>query len=146
MMRAIMGLALALLLALPAQAGETKLAEPKPDWNRPRLIVLQMSQAERADAILTNAVNLQKFYGQDNVKIALVAYGNGVRALLKDESKVAARIQSLKQYEVEFVACGNTLETIGKKESDLLPGVTSASTGLAEITERALSGWTVLVP
>ncbi|MBI4967382.1 MAG: DsrE family protein [Rhodospirillales bacterium] len=146
MMRAIMGLALALLLALPAQAGETKLAEPKPDWNKPRRIVLQMSQAERADAILTNAVNLQKFYGQDNVKIALVAYGNGVRALLKDESKVAARIQSLKQYEVEFVACGNTLETIGKKEADLLPGVTSTSTGLAEITERALSGWTVLVP
>jgi intracellular sulfur oxidation DsrE/DsrF family protein len=135
-----------LLLAGPALAGETKLAEPKPDWSNPRKIVLQMSQAERADAILTNAVNLQKFYGQDHVKIAVVAYGNGVRALLKDESKVAARIQSLKQYEVEFVACGNTLDTLGKKESDLLPGVAAAQAGLAEITERGLAGWTVLVP
>jgi intracellular sulfur oxidation DsrE/DsrF family protein len=139
-------LALFLALASPLGAADTQLADPKPDWNNPRKIVLQLTEAAKADGVLSNAVNIQKFYGQDNVKVAIVAYGNGVRALLKGESKVADRIKSLQSYEVDFVACGNTLETIKKSPADLIAGVSVAPAGIPEIVERTLQGWTYIIP
>ncbi|HSV28133.1 MAG TPA: DsrE family protein [Candidatus Omnitrophota bacterium] len=141
---------LALLIAAPvaAFAADTVLADPKPGWDNPRRIVLQLTtdDPKRVNGVFHNAINLQKFYGQDNVKVAIVAYGAGVRPLLKQDSPVAERVASLAQYEVEFVACGNTLATMDKKESDLLPGVTVVTAGIAEIVERQIKGWHVVVP
>lgn len=146
-MRFVLAL-LALLAATPAMAADTKLAEPKPDWDNPRRIVLQMTtdDSRRVNGILNNAVNLQKFYGLDNVKVAVVAFSAGVRPLLKTDSPVAERVASLRQYGVEFVACGNTLATWEKTEADLLPGVAMATAGIAEIVERQMQGWQVIAP
>jgi uncharacterized protein len=140
-------LAALFLVAAPARA-ETELATPKPDWDNPRKIALQLteSDAKRVNAIFHNAINLQKFYGQDNVKVAIVAYGPGVRALLKGSAPAPDRVQALQDYGVEFVACGNTLTTIGKAEADLLPGVPMVTAGLADLVERQLKGWVILVP
>lgn len=147
-MRRILFLILALLAAVPARAGDTVLAEPKPGWDNPRKLVLQLTvdDVRHVNNVLYNAVNVQKFYGQDNVKVAVIAFGPGVRALLRAETKVAERVASLQQYEVEFVACGNTLETIGKSASDLLPGVSVVPFGIPEIMERQLKGWQVIAP
>lgn len=139
---------LALLVALPVFAADTRLADPKPGWDNPRRIVLQMTtdDAKRVNGILNNAVNLQKFYGTDNVKVAVVAFSAGVRPLLKQDSPVAERVASLLQYDVEFIACGNTLATWEKTEADVLPGVTVTTAGIAEIIERQLQGWHVVAP
>lgn len=136
-----------LLIAQPSMA-ETEMANPKPDWDNPRRIVLQMTEHDpkRVNAIFNNAINVQKFYGQDNVKVAIVAFGPGVRALLKASAPAADRVQALADYGVEFVACGNTLATIGAKPEDLLPGVGTATAGIAELVERQIKGWHVIVP
>lgn len=140
-------LAVFMLAATPGWAAETVLADPKPSWDAPRKVVLQLTSDEprHVGNVLYNAVNLQKFYGQDNVKIAIVAYAGGVRALLTG-SKVAERVASLKEYEIEFLACGNTMDTIGKSPKDLLPGVEVVISGLAEIIERKLKGWHYIAP
>lgn len=134
-------------LSAPAFA-ETELSDPKPSWDNPRLILLQITDSDEAkiNNIFYNAVNLQKFYGIDMVKIAIVAYSGGVRPFLAETSTLAERVSSLQQYDVEFVICGNTLETMHKGEADLLPGVTVVSAGIAEIVERQLKGWAVIVP
>lgn len=147
-MRALVFMLLALVLSAPVQAADTSLAEPKPSWDNPRKVVLQLTVAENrhVNNVLYNAINIQKFYGQDNVKVAVIAFGPGLRALLKGESKVAERIASLTDYEVEFVACGNTLDTMGKSAADLLPGVAVVPYGIPEIMERQLKGWQVIAP
>lgn len=148
-MRALLAcVAALLLLTAPASAAETELADPKPGWDNPRRIMLQLTEDDpkKVNGVLYNAINLQKFYGQDNVKVAVIAYAAGVRALLKESSPVAERISSLQQYEVEFVACGNTMTTIGKAPEDLLPGVEMVTAGIAEIVERQLRGWHYIVP
>lgn len=139
---------LGLLLAAPVRAADTPLADPKPSWDNPRKVVLQLTvdDPRHVNNVLYNAINIQKFYGQDNVKVAVIAFGPGVRALLKADSKVTERIASLKDYEVEFVACGNTLDTMGKSVADLLPGIAVASYGIPEIMERQLKGWQVIAP
>jgi len=134
--------------APPLRAAETALAAPWPSWEAPRQIILQLTDGEPRTAgnLLSNAVNLQKFYGQDLVKVAIIAYGDGVKAMLAGTSPVQDRIASLQQYDVEFVACGNTLAATGKTEADLLPGVKVVTAGIAEITERRLKGWIYIAP
>ncbi|CAA7613395.1 DsrE family protein [Magnetospirillum sp. UT-4] len=141
-------LAIALAAALPARAGDTRIADPKPGWDNPRKVMLQLTSDEprHVNNVLYNAVNVLDFYGQDNAKVAIIAYAAGVRALLKESSPVAERVASLKDYEVEFVACGNTLKTIGKTEKDLLPGVTVVTAGIPEIIERKMTGWHYITP
>lgn len=145
---ALAAVALTVFSMAAAGAEDTQLSDPQPSWDVPRKIMLQLTSddAKRVNGILHNAVNLQKFYGQDNVKVAIIAYGAGVRALLAESSPVTDRVASLQQYEVEFVACGNTLTTIGKSGADLLPGVEVATAGIAEIVERQLKGWHYVVP
>jgi intracellular sulfur oxidation DsrE/DsrF family protein len=127
---------------------ETELAEPKPSLEAPRRIVASLSEADpdRANAVLSNLVNVQAFYGQDLVEIRLVAYGPGLRHLLREGSGVVERIQSLQAYGIGFVACGATLDTLGLTPAAVLEGVEVVQNGLPEIVERQLSGWIYIRP
>lgn len=135
-----------LLLASPVRAADTPLAQPAPDWDNPRKVMLQLTDGEKANAVMYNAINLQKFYGADNVKVVVIAYAGGVKPFLKEGSPVAERVASLRQYGIDFVACGNTLDTLHKTEADLLPGVAVATSGVVEIVERSLQGWVYIAP
>ena len=132
--------------ALPA-AAQTVMANPEPDFDNPRQIVISLSEKDpkRVNAVLNNVMNIQKAYGTDNVKLAVVAYGPGIWAVLKD-SPVRARVESMLLYEVEFVACGNTLDAIKKTKDNTIDGVGWARAGLVEVVERRLGGWVDLTP
>jgi len=123
------------------------MADPEPDFDNPRQVVVSLSEKDekRVNAVLNNVMNIQKAYGTDNVKLAVVAYGPGIWSILKD-SPVRARVESMLMYEIEFVACGNTLDAIHKTEADMIKGVTWTRAGLVEIVERRLSGWVDLKP
>lgn len=141
-------LAILMLSMAPAPAAETMLADPKPSWDNPRKILLQITHDDdrHVNNVLHNAVNLQKFYGQDNVKVAILAYAGGLRAFLTKDSKVTERVASLTNYDIEFLACGNTLEAMNKTKADLLPGFEVVTAGVAEIVERQLRGWHYIAP
>ncbi len=146
--RLFVAVLLAISLALPVRAAETVMADPKPSIDAPRRIVFSLSESDpaRINAVLTNIGNVQKFYGIDNVQIALVAYGPGLRALLKAETPVKARIEGLMAIEVAILACGATLETLHSSAADLIDGVDVVPNGLPEIVERQLRGWVHLHP
>ena len=151
-------LVFALLLGLsPAyaqQAGNTELlddteiSEPEPDWDQPRRVVLQMTTKDEGHVnnVYYNAINLKKYYGQDNVEVAIVFYGPGIRPILKESAIAAQRVKSLQDYDVQFIACNNTMTTIGKKPEDLLPGIRVVTSGIAEIVEKKIDGWHYIVP
>lgn len=144
----MMVMLLTLLAAAPAAAEQTGLAEPRPSWDNPRKVILQLTvdDPRHVGNVLYNAINIQKFYGQDNVKVAIIAYAAGVRALLGESATTADRIASLEEYDVEFVACGASLEAMGKSAADLLPGVRVVPFGIPEIMERQMRGWLYVVP
>lgn len=143
-------LSLCLILVRPAAADflETNLADPKPDFAEPRRIMLQLSSGDerRINNLLSNAVNLQKFYGMDNVRIAVVVFGPGMGALYKESSPVRARVESLLKYGIELIGCSNTMEATGHAPEDLIEGVDFVQAGIAEIVERQLAGWTYIRP
>ncbi|HEY9163202.1 MAG TPA: DsrE family protein [Magnetovibrio sp.] len=146
MNKAILALLFVFIVHVATPAAAT-MAEPAPGFDNPRLIVVSLSEKDegRVNAVLNNVANVQKAYGIDNVNLAVVAYGPGIWSLLQD-SPVRARIESLMKYDVEFIACGNTMDTIHKTEADLIDGVSKVQTGLVEIVERRLSGWVDIKP
>lgn len=131
-----------------ALAKETILADPKPSFDEPRKIILQLTSDDPKDMnnILYNAVNLQKFYGMDNVRIVIVAFGQGMSALYAGTSPVQERIESLLQYDVEFLGCGNTMDATQHSPEDLIEGVDFVQAGIAEIVERTMQGWIYIHP
>jgi len=134
-------------VAAPAGA-ETQLADPKPDFDNPRKIMLQLTSGDPKDMnnVLWNAINLQKFYGIDNVKIAIVGYGDGMKAFYKKGSPARERIESHLKYEIEFIGCGNTMTATQRSPDELIPGVKHVTAGIAEIVERQLLGWIYVRP
>jgi len=136
-----------LMMAAPVRA-DTVLADPKPSFDNPRRIALTLSTDDPkiVNQLLFNVINIQKFYGMDNVKLVVVAYGAGLRALIKKTSPVAERIRSQQHYGVRFIACGNTLDAMTKKPDSLIKGVEWVQAGLPELVERQLRGWVILNP
>ncbi|GAB6053771.1 DsrE family protein [Magnetospira thiophila] len=152
MLKTVLGgliLAFSLLLTCPVQARmDTEMADPPPSMDEPRKVLLGLNtkDPQAVNNLLYNAVNVQKFYGMDNVQIVVVAWGAGVRALLKESSPVAERVSSLQQYGVTFLACGNTLDTLHKSQADLLDDVEVVQAGIPEVVERRLNGWIDIIP
>jgi intracellular sulfur oxidation DsrE/DsrF family protein len=137
----------ALLGPAPVRA-DTEISNPPPSIDSPRRIMLQLTSDNPKDInnLLYNAVNLQKFYGQDQVQIVIVAYGAGMQALYTKTSPVVDRVKSLMQYDIQFIGCGNTMETTHHTRDELIPGVEVVTAGIAEIVERQLRGWIYIRP
>lgn len=137
----------ALVPAAPAHAGEVEFADPPPGFDTPRQIILQLTSDNESTVnnVLWNAINLQKFYGFDNVQIAIVAYGDGMKALYKD-SPVADRIENQLKFNIEYIGCKNTMDTTDRAPDDLIDGVGWVQAGISAIVERQLQGWVYIAP
>ena len=108
-------------------------------------VVIQVSSADVQiqKMALNNAVNLQKHYGVDNVKIEIVAYGPGL-SLLTKKNKNSKRVESLAVQEITFSACGNTIKKVTKKKGKkpvLTEGVKVVAAGVARIIELEEKGY-----
>lgn len=100
--------------------------------------------------ILNSIQAMIKKYG-DNVDIAVVAIGSGLHALAKKpkrevEALTYERIASFaKDYNVRFIACGNTMNTIHWEHSDMRPFSEYAEVGAAALMELQEEGYKLLV-
>ncbi|MFT7860027.1 MAG: DsrE family protein [Sulfurimonas sp.] len=137
-----------LLLLSVFSYADTVFAEPKPSMFEPRKIIFSINSAddETIHHVLSSANNVLKFYGPENVHMRIVAYYHGLKTLLKKEKDIAVRVDALMQYDVEFVACENTMKTKHIKKEELIDGVEIVTAGIVEITERVKEGWVYIVP
>ena len=148
-MRLLAALVLLLLAgSTSVRADEPMFSDPQPSIGHPRKVVMSLSESDpaRVNEVISNVGNVQKFYGVDNVRIALVVYGPGIHAVLKNESTVKARIAGLLAINVEVLACSATLESLHKSSRDLLEGVKAVPNGVPEIIERQVRGWIYVHP
>ena len=146
MRRKLLTLALLSPIALSAKM---KFSDPKPTFDNPRrwLIKLNTSDIHVVNHTLGGIFNVLKEYPSDTLKVAVVAYGNGMRALKKDyDKKTLSRIKSLMDYDVEFVACKNTMATMGWTKKDFIDNLTYVQAGIAEVIEKKVAGWIEMTP
>ncbi|MBU0654522.1 MAG: DsrE family protein [Gammaproteobacteria bacterium] len=112
------------------------------------VIQINSDSMDEQDHVLSNIVNLQKYYGLDNIEIEVVAYGSGIW-LVTDKSNFANRVESLMMQNVVFTACGNTMDSVEAKSGarpTLLDGVEITKAGIARIIELQEQGWSYLSP
>ena len=128
---------------------ETEFAEPKPAIDNPRqpVFALPSGEIKEINRILSTVNNVMKFYRPENTEVVIVAYGQGLKSLLKKgDADVRKRIEALMTYDVEFIACGNTMRTLHIDKKDLLDDIGFATAGIVEIIERQLQGYTYAQP
>ena len=128
---------------------ETQFADPKPSMENPRKFVFPITTWDKKEInhILGSVNNVIKFYGVDNSEVVIVAYSQGIKSLLKDKDKnIAKRVKSLMTYDVEFIACQNTMKTLKIDKKELLDGVEVVTAGIVELIERQLRGYIYIRP
>lgn len=143
---ALIPLLLASLLSPPSAAQSTAAIEKvvlHVDENDPKVM----------DLTLNNVKNLLTYY-KDNgqkVQIEVVAYGPGLHMLRQDTSPVKDRIASLslESQNVQFTACGNTLEGMTKREGSKPALVAEAKlvpAGIVRIIDLTKQGYVYIKP
>ena len=127
---------------------ETEFAEPKPAFDNQRQILFSVSEGTpyALDHVLSVANNVLKFYRPENVEMKIVAYSQGLKLLYKSNKETAQRVDALMQYDVEFVACGNTMRTLNITEDELVAGSEIVTAGVVELLESVKSGWIYIKP
>lgn len=136
-----------LLIAVFTYAQST-FSDPQPTFDNPRKLVIQLydSEVTKVNHNLSSIYNILKEYPSESLKVVVVAYGNGMRALKNDyDAKTLTRIQSLMEYDVEFVGCKNTMETMKWSESDFIDDIEYVQAGIVEIIERQVSGYVGII-
>jgi intracellular sulfur oxidation DsrE/DsrF family protein len=120
-------------------------------------LVLQISDdsQQKMATVLNVAANVSRHYSAkgEEVEIEIVAFNKGLHMLRADTSPkpVAKRIKSFSQSmtNVTFLACGQTMKGMAKKEGKmptLLSSATEIPAGVVQIMERSEQGWTIVRP
>ncbi len=113
-------------------------------------VVIQVSSGgpEYWNLVLNNAQNLLDYFGQPNIRVVVVAFGPGLRMLLKN-SPVAARLQSENSEGVEFDACHNTMKAMARKIGHmpvLAPQAVVVPAGVVRIMQLQKAGFAYIRP
>lgn len=117
----------------------------------PHKIVYQLNQADEAyqEAIFNSISALLKKY-VDDVAIAVVVWGPGIHLLARNPKRPVSelhqqRVRSMAEsYGIEFIACGNTMHTVGWTAADMLPFAKVEEVGAAAVMELQERGYKYL--
>ena len=126
---------------------ETEFATPKPSIDNPRKIVFSIDTDDdrQVNHVLSTINNVIKYYRPENTEVAVVVYSQGVKVHRKKSDKdTRVRIEALMTYDIEFVACENSLRTLGIKKKELIDDLSFGTAGIVEIIERQLRGFTYI--
>ncbi|MEW5973004.1 MAG: DsrE family protein [Pseudomonadota bacterium] len=138
-------------LSAAVQATEAKKSERFPGDPPEHKIVYQLNHAEweYIEHIL-NSISAMLTKYEDNVSIAVVVFGAGIHLLAKNPKRdipaiLRQRVESqAKNYGVKYIACGNTMKTIGWEKSDMLDFAQVEEVGAAAIMELQEKGYAYL--
>ncbi len=114
----------------------------------PHKIVYQLNhhEPEHQEAILNSIGAMLKKY-VDDVAITVVAWGPGIHLLAKQPKRAVSkvhqqRVRSMSEsYGIEFIACGNTMHSLGWEKADMLDFVKVEEVGAAALMELQEKGY-----
>ncbi|MEM1568909.1 MAG: DsrE family protein [Thermofilaceae archaeon] len=104
-------------------------------------VVVQVAEAERAEAALASCKNL--INAMPDAEVEVVLHQSAVSAAVKG-SGVEDAIRELISRGVKIAACGTALGKLGIDKSKLIEGVAVVDVGVAEIVKRQKEGWLYL--
>ena len=113
------------------------------------VIHVDSKDATTQKIVLKNVTNLVKSYGEDHIKVEVVAYGPGLSLLMEGKANAdTVRVMAQKDY-IRFSACNNTIQKIIRETGtapDLIDGVVVVPSGAARIVDLEEDGYIYLKP
>lgn len=96
---------------------------------------------EQWAGMLANIENLGRALGDDLEAVDVVVHGGGTGLVLRSDTALAGRMETLSKNRVRFLACENTMRSRNFAKADLLPFVGTVDSGVAEVVRRQKQGW-----
>ncbi|MDX3959400.1 DsrE family protein [Aliarcobacter skirrowii] len=127
---------------------QSSFSSPQPSFDNPRKVVysLYVNDLDTVNQTIGSIYNILKEYPSESLKVVVVVYGKGMRVLKNDYDKdTQARIKSLMQYDVEFIGCKNTMQSMNWTEDDFMDGISYTQAGIVELIERKVDGYIGIV-
>jgi intracellular sulfur oxidation DsrE/DsrF family protein len=127
---------------------EVVLIHPWPHAAHHLVVHVSDDRPELWNLALNNVQAVSAAFGRENVQVVVVAYGPGLKMLLKD-SVAAERINALEAGGVEFDACWNTMQGMAKQSGtlpELLPTAVIVPAGVVRIMQLQTHGFAYLRP
>jgi hypothetical protein len=130
---------------------QTTNAPSAADSDAPHKIIYQLNQADEGyrEAIFNSISALLKKY-VDDISIVVVVWGPGIHLLAKNPKRPVStlhqqRVRSMAEaYGVKFIACGNTMHTIGWTAADMVDFAQVEEVGAASVMELQEKGYAYL--
>ncbi len=133
------------VMPVAARAGE-KAKEPADGALHKIVYQLNHHEQEHQEAVLNSIGAVLKKY-VDDVSVVVVAWGPGIHLLAKNPQRPVSavhqqRVKSMAQsYGVKFIACGNTMHSLGWTPQDMLDFATVEEVGAAAVMELQEKGY-----
>ena len=136
-----------LLAAGPLQAQESADELRFPGDPASHRVVYQLNHADvdyMEHVIFSVGAMLRKY--DTDIEIVVVAFGPGIHILGKRPERpvpklLRQRVASLSQYGVKFIACGNTMKTLGWEAADIVDFAEIEEVGAAALMEYQEKGY-----
>lgn len=129
-------------------ANNSTFSDPQPTFDNPRKVVYSINSEDEniVNSTIGSIYNILKEYPSESLKLAVVIYGKGMRSIKKDASQTLLdKIKSLMQYDVEFIACRNTMQSMHWSENDFIDGISFTQAGIVEVIEKQVDGYIPII-
>jgi len=122
-------------------ATQNRLIDSKIMDDREHKVIMQVSNIEAGEqlVIISQINNLLR--SLPKARIEVVFHSQGLPLVVERESRVASDVGALIKLGVTFAACENTMEKKGISNEDLLPGVMTVPSAMAELVLKQEEGW-----
>lgn len=108
-------------------------------------IVMQLTSSDEKvhKGLIKQLNNLKSGWG-DSVAIEVVCHGPGIEFLTTDKTKFSEEIYKLKQQNIVFIVCENSLREREVAKEAILPQMQFVKMGIAEIVVKQEKGWSYI--
>lgn len=107
-------------------------------------VVIQVSKVDSAAQLKVVGQVRNILKALPNTRVEVVCHSEGLPMLVTAQSNVFKHVEELIGEGVIFAACENTMKRGKLSKQDLLPGVTTVPSGLAEIILKQEAGWSYI--
>jgi intracellular sulfur oxidation DsrE/DsrF family protein len=109
-------------------------------------VIFHIDEIGKSELVLGNINNLINDLGEENLEVELLANSDSVKLMLVDSNEFSEQINSLKQKNVTFAACANSLHQMNLHKEQLFDFCIVVPSGIGELVLKQTSGYAYIKP
>lgn len=111
-------------------------------------VIFHIDDKERWNMVLSNVKNLLNEVNESEIEIEVLANANAVKNYVEneDESDSIKLMKQLSKKDVRFLACNNSINSLGLDKNELYDFVTIVPAGVLELTVKQSKGYAYIKP